>query len=49
VFHAQCDGQGKELKTLRPKPEAVQLRVVVQDTRTGALGSVHIPLSRLRK
>jgi VWFA-related protein len=36
-------------KTLRPKPEAVQLRVIVQDRLTGALGSVHVPLSRLKK
>jgi hypothetical protein len=49
VFHAQCDGQGKELKTLRPKAEAVQLRVIVQDRLTGALGSVHVPLSKLKK
>jgi hypothetical protein len=36
-------------KTLRPKPEAIQLRVIVQDRLTGALGSVHIPLSKLKK
>jgi VWFA-related protein len=36
-------------KTLRPKPEAIQLRVIVQDKLTGSLGSVHIPLSRFRK
>jgi VWFA-related protein len=35
-------------KVLRPKPEAIQLRVIVQDKLTGALGSVHIPLSKLK-
>jgi VWFA-related protein len=36
-------------KALHPRPEAVQLRIIVQDKLTGALGSVHIPLSKLKK
>ncbi|MEN6605502.1 MAG: VWA domain-containing protein [Bryobacteraceae bacterium] len=36
-------------KTVRPKPEAIELRVIVQDRPTGVLGSVRIPLSRLKK
>lgn len=36
-------------KNVRPKPEAIQLKVIVQDRLTGALGSVHIPLSKFKK
>jgi len=36
-------------KSVRPKPEAIQLKVIVQDRLTGALGSVHIPLSKFKK
>jgi len=33
-------------RSVRPKPETILLKVIVQDRLTGALGSVHIPLSR---
>ena len=37
------------MKTPRPKPEVVQVRVIVDDTLTGALGSAHVPLGGLKK
>lgn len=36
-------------KTVQLKPEAIRLKVIVQDKLTGALGSVHIPLGRFKE